>query len=219
MLAPSMDAATKGATLCAPKSFIPYLPHQGVKVQSRLYVILEIDRCRFVGLYGLGILITSVHPQTRPSDPASHRTPCRAPHPTFCSGSGLILDTLPAFSPALAQPPQRADTLATSSCLFLGKLELLLHSWILRKEKGGLPGGPCPGGMKSDPWPYGFSLASLFADIFMAEEDRTHRAHGKLCINHLMKIPGWPARHWPAGKSFPAAQGWGTNFPWLLYQR
>lgn len=66
MLAPSMDAATKGATLCAPKSFIPYLPHQGVKVQSRLYVILEIDRCRFVGLCGLGILITSVHPQLDP---------------------------------------------------------------------------------------------------------------------------------------------------------
>ena len=90
MLVPSMDATSKGATLCAPKSFIltSHLPHQGVEVRARPYVILEIS----AGLWGcvgweLAIRINfnaPTDPHTRPPAPASHTTPCGTPHPTLC---------------------------------------------------------------------------------------------------------------------------------------
>lgn len=99
----------------------------GVEVQSRLHVILQIAGAGLWGCVGweLGILITSMHLQTRPSDPS--------PHPLLGPDSTYPANIFPCPGPnprgQIPWQPQAAS--------FWRSQNIQLHSWILRKEKGG----------------------------------------------------------------------------------
>lgn len=117
----------------------------------------------------LAILITSAHPQTRPSDPASHTTPCRdlPPHLLLGPDSRYPAGIFPC--PGTTPTPPEGRYPGNLRQPLSGEVRISLLSWILGKEKGGAARVERVLGARNQILSSkdGVSLAGLFTNVFV----------------------------------------------------